>query len=580
MFIRFCLLLLLLLVLLLNACEAEGSSSNYACGHSAISKTKKIMIPPRVISNTDRNTHPDIFANDTFFLVENSNEFRPIRIGVSTADLEDETRYCTYAGQMVPNFLGEYVMCTEENVLTKRKKELLISDLLPSAIGLHQERLQVNDVFDTLIIPNFVVPDDISNPCRFYTIPSSHHVTGVRNVDFILYVSAVPSPFPEVVAWATSCAVLESGRPVVGIANIVPENIIEGHNIARVLAHEIGHALGFQIAQFDLANMVSNFSNVRGKPWSLEIISPKVLAAGAAHFNYPGIKGVELEDAGGEGTAYSHWKRRNLKNELMAGVVSNTGYYTAFTLAAFEDLGFYKADYSKAELMPWGYKAGSKFLEGKCAENGTSNFPDMFCTTLNGEHSCTNDRLGMGPCSVTLVFPFGSLPSYFRYFNNPRLGGSAPLMDYCPIIYPLEADSCINGNSTMLEGSLISENSRCLGSDGLELMNRGTTRAICASVVCNGTSSEGTYQVKFYGSSEYVVCPEGTEIEPHLYSTAFLSGTVICPSYVSVCSNPEAFVISGNNLSEKDARSNKRLKKKMIQLLYLCTLLAGVLSYF
>ncbi|KAH9579821.1 Peptidase M8 [Trypanosoma melophagium] len=45
---------------------------------------------------------------------------------------------------------------------------------------------------------------------------------------------------------------------------------------------------------------------------------------------------------------FSHWKRRNAKDELMAGIVG-AGYYTALTMAAFADLGYYMKWHACAE---------------------------------------------------------------------------------------------------------------------------------------------------------------------------------------------------------------------------------------
>lgn len=571
------LLRVFLLIILLSLHEIAASPTEFLCGQSALGNSRNVDRVLKVAENHGKGGVSGTSSNTTSLSVQSSDDYHPLRVGIFVNDLVDKERYCTHVGQIVPDFLGGTIMCTEDSILTEKRKGILISELLPAAISLHEERLLLNEPKIDIIVPEFN-PFDPESPCGLYSIPSSHHTEGVTGYDFILYVSSVPSGIPEVVAWATPCAVLVNGRPVVGIANIVPEYIGETNNITRVVAHEIAHALGFGFVQFLMADMVSNVSDVRGKPWALELTSPKVISAGAAHFGYPEISGVELEDEGGAGTAYSHWKRRNLKNELMAGVVSNTAYYTALTLAVFEDLGFYKANYSKAEVMPWGYNSGSKLLNEKCASMGKSAYPDMFCTSLDGGYSCTNDRLGMGPCSVTHFIMPNGLPSYFRYFTDPRLGGASPLMDYCPIIYPIPKGSCITGNTVVLKGSLISENSRCLTAVDLQLSDKQSPPVVCASVKCNGTPSEGTYKVQFLGASEFVDCPEGSEIEPHLYSSSFSSGKVVCPSYLSVCSNPENPIDTSK--ADREANAIAMLQKKRRRNIFIfLSLLSTVLVY-
>ena len=47
--------------------------------------------------------------------------------------------------------------------------------------------------------------------------------------------------------------------------------------------------------------------------------TPQVVKWGRAHFGCESLAGVELEDDGGPGTAGSHWEKRHLMNEFMAG---------------------------------------------------------------------------------------------------------------------------------------------------------------------------------------------------------------------------------------------------------------------
>ena len=41
-------------------------------------------------------------------------------------------------------------------------------------------------------------------------------------------------------------------------------------------------------------------------------------------------------------------------------------FISNITLALFEDSGWYKVDYTKAQAVPWGKDKGCEFLEAKC----------------------------------------------------------------------------------------------------------------------------------------------------------------------------------------------------------------------
>eukprot|EP00796_Vickermania_ingenoplastis_P002299 gene2299-biopygen1897 len=295
-----------------------------------------------------------VLLAETNISFSTDDSYQSIRIGVFTKDLDSDSRYCTAAGEYRPDYQGNQVMCTADDVLTEAKKNILVNQLLPDAVKLHAERLKVKRSASGFIVPNFGASGGI---CAQFTIPAAHQSSsGVQGYDFVLYVAAGPTS-GNTIAWALTCAANSAeGRPVVGMANISPRYIADDSRTVRTVTHEIAHALGFNYQQFTAAGMVG-MASVRGKPSAPQLTSANVVAAGRDHFGWSGLTSVELEDEGGAGTAYSHWKRRNLKNELMAGIAS-IGYYTALTMAAFEDLGFYRVDYSKAEIMPWGYKAG------------------------------------------------------------------------------------------------------------------------------------------------------------------------------------------------------------------------------
>jgi leishmanolysin len=114
------------------------------------------------------------------------------------------------------------------------------------------------------------------------------------------------------------------------------------------------------------------------------------LEAAKAHYgcNTPGSIG--LENAGGGGTAGSHWDRVDLGDETMTGADINEPKYSIFTLALMEDTGWYKPNYGLADDIFWGKGDGCDFLTKKCT--GT-NF-DEFCKPNNYGCDCNGDVEG------------------------------------------------------------------------------------------------------------------------------------------------------------------------------------------
>ncbi|RNF08927.1 surface protease GP63, partial [Trypanosoma cruzi] len=234
--------------------------------------------------------------------------------------------------------------------------------------------------------------------------------------------------------------------------------------------------------------------------------------------------GMELEDEGGPTTS-SHWKRRNAKDELMAGK-EGIGYYTALTMAAFEDTGFYKANWGTEEPMSWGNNSGCALLTEKCVINGFTQYPETFRTVNSSLLSCTSDRLALGRCTIHLYD--APLPPQFQYFSNPKLGGeSENLMDFCPYIEKHDGTWCSNGNATLMRGSRVGPTSECLKGDGLA-DSRGFIGDVCAEVSCD----KGEVSVRYLGDDAWHKCPEGSSITP---AGLFTRGRILCPKYDDVC---------------------------------------------
>ncbi|CBZ40986.1 uncharacterized protein, partial [Leishmania mexicana MHOM/GT/2001/U1103] len=216
--------------------------------------------------------------------------------------------------------------------------------------------------------------------CGDFKVPPEHITEGVTNTDFVLYVASVPSE-ESVLAWATTCQVFADGHPAVGVINIPAANIASRYDqlVTRVVTHEMAHALGFSDTFFEAVGIVQEVPHVRGKDFNVSVITSSTAVAKAREqYGCNSLEYLEIEDQGGAGSAGSHIKMRNAQDELMAPAAS-AGYYTALTMAVFQDLGFYQADFSKAEAMPWGRNAGCAFLSEKCMAKNVTKWPAMFC---------------------------------------------------------------------------------------------------------------------------------------------------------------------------------------------------------
>ncbi|KAL7711284.1 Leishmanolysin [Lotmaria passim] len=315
----------------------------------------------------------------------------------------------------------------------------------------------------------------------------------------------------------------------------------------HTIAHEIAHALGFSSTFFSNAAMVTSITGIRGKDYAAPVVNgTTVVAKTREHYNCSTAQFMELEDKDPTGQSGSHWKTRNAQDELMAPVM-NIGYYTALTMAAFEDLGFYKAVYSKAENASWGRDAGCSFLDGKCVIDGTTKFPSMFCDKEERVFRCTPGRLGMGRCALKTYDV--SLASYFQYFSTPTEGGLYDYYDYCPNVVMWDdfgsctQDATVAGDNVSVF-NVFSMSARCIDGNFTPKEKAGAAvtgyYGMCVSVMCD--TQLGNYKIKVHGDKKYRPCSAGQKLTLASVSDSFEAGGYItCPSYGELCqSNPQA----------------------------------------
>jgi len=141
------------------------------------------------------------------------------------------------------------------------------------------------------------------------------------------------------------------------------------------LLHEIYHIMGFsrQLYQF-FVDPATNKRKALSDTYIVKnnakfpylIKSPHVLEYAKKYFNCPNLEGVPVENAGGEGSAGSHWEKVVLGNEIMVADQVANPVLSHFTLKLLEDSGWYQINYNMAEPYFWGKNEGCQLMTGKC----------------------------------------------------------------------------------------------------------------------------------------------------------------------------------------------------------------------
>ncbi|RNF10731.1 surface protease GP63 [Trypanosoma conorhini] len=470
--------------------------------------------------------------------------WEPIRIVVSMEDLSDASKYCTKEGEKKPDFRGQELPCAKKEVLTADWNKTLVNEVIPVALKLHAERLLVRRLKTPLKVPKFTEKHGL---CQHFKVPEGHQSAGVENADMVLYVAA-RSNYGE---WGLPCAFGTDGRPIAGALNLLPSPQLSVMHSARVAAHAIAYALGFDAKQMKDHKMLTTVSAVRGGSSPVTVVSsPVTLNKTKAHYGCDKLQGMELQDC--DGAKDCHLSLRNAKDELMSGLGGITaGYYTALTMAMFEDLGYYKAVWGMEEPMAWGRGAGCDFLEKPCSDKSPAEHPGMFCDKKTEKSfRCTSNRQAIGQCG-----------------QNVAEGGANP-KETCSVFFPSDDGVpevfCTVEGSNAPPGSLHGGGSWCLDAEPLEARSKATDKdytevhAVCAGVQCEA----GKVKVKYLGSDAWQECPEGKFITPK--SAHFKDGGKIkCPKYEEVCT----IAANGSSLvklssPDKDGKKDDKDGKK------------------
>ncbi|XP_069838585.1 leishmanolysin-like peptidase isoform X1 [Dendropsophus ebraccatus] len=407
---------------------------------------------------------------------------------------------------------------------------------------------------------------------------------GIRDADFILYVSAITTERcsqENIVAYAAYCQLeAEMDRPIAGYANLCPNMIStqpqEFAGMLSTVKHEIIHALGFSAGLFALyyddngepltpRNMnglpvfneslgvyqwservvrtVTRNWHVRGSkmvPHNVYLlVTPRVTEEVRNHFDCPILEGMELENQGGVGTELNHWEKRLLENEAMTGSHTQNRVFSRITLALMEDTGWYRANYSMAQRLEWGRGKGCDFAMKSCKfwidqQSRKKQNVSPFCNTLRGNPlklTCRQDQKAVAICNLQR-FP-KSLPQEYQYFDYipdvveedlAYYGGAVEIADFCP--FTQEFSWHLSGEYQRSSDCTMSQNqpaaSRNYGAE------RYGPESVCVEQRAAFVIEQCTKRMSYpdWGSGCYQVSctPEGLQIwledEPYLCSRA------------------------------------------------------------
>ena len=100
----------------------------------------------------------------------------------------------------------------------------------------------------------------------------------------------------------------------------------------------------------------------------------------------------------------------------------------------------YRANWTMARPIVYGRGRGCAFAQDACVDRSSGVAQPGFCD-VQGQQGCTNDARAKAYCNLASYA--SSLPSGYRYFSNdPTLGGSTAVADFCPYMSAYSNGEC------------------------------------------------------------------------------------------------------------------------------------------
>lgn len=330
---------------------------------------------------------------------------------------------------------------------------LLQTEILPKTISILQAILRVRRL-DSFILTN-------PQCSKHLQIPPNYLNTKIEGVDLLIIVSFDTTgkyKANKVEASAVHCYQDElTKRSVVGKItfrdDLSPASAVDLDYMVWLTLHEISHVLLFNKALYKyfidenmqllgVDNILIQTANIKGQK-IFNIKTKRVLQKAVKHFNCPGLQGVPLEyNTGGKSAIAGHWSRRAMNTDYMIGRSHGENFISEITLALFEDSGWYKPDYAKANIFYWGKGKGCNFLLGPCVKTSRTSADLLnimvrtyhrkeFCQYIN-QPACSMHNQFRGFCGAKVYKK--ELPNEERNFDNPFVGGYDNFVNRCPIV--------------------------------------------------------------------------------------------------------------------------------------------------
>mmetsp|Transcript_7887 Transcript_7887/g.14864 ORF Transcript_7887/g.14864 Transcript_7887/m.14864 type:complete len:754 (+) Transcript_7887:177-2438(+) len=435
---------------------------------------------------------------------------------------------------------------------------------------------------------------------EFSRVPSEHITNGVADTDVILYVSAAPSSRfcgPSTLAVAVACNFDQFDRPTAGAINFCLDQIkLNSDGTAHpsiiednvdVAIHEAAHVFGMSSNSYRFfwdpdailpkprtprpfsavtvqcvdgvtrtmsmpnENTLQILTAENGQRYAT-IVTPKVRTVVRNHFNCQDLEGAQLENqpTGSNSCTGDHWDERQFYPESLSGVISPTTVtLSPVTLALFEDSGWYSANYTKAQIMPWGHGAGCDFVRKPCLikdqSTGATSIPDYglgyFCTDAN-QRGCSPSHYYKMGCTLLDYDVFINSPNpppQFQYFSQPSLGGLIQA-DYCPVYgssyranaHDLDCRDPNNGAVVDFYGEDYGEDSTCFESSTATGRSGRCYRSFCNLEL---------RKLQVWVNDKWETCESDFQ-EIRIRAdplAATLASSITCPKITSVC--PDMF---------------------------------------
>lgn len=294
-------------------------------------------------------------------------------------------------------------------------------------------------------------------------------------------------------------------------------------------------------------NTMKFFIATNGQRYA-SIVTPKVATVARNQFNCQELNGAQLENqpTGENSCTGDHWDERMWYPEALSGVISpTTNVLSPVTIALLEDSGWYRGNYTKAHVSPWGHGVGCNFVSSPCLVGGgngrdgsvPSYAKGFFCNKASSR-GCSPHYTHKMACTVIDYGLRGQYlpPSQFQYFSNNAVGGPREA-DYCPVygsVYsgmkPAELDCRIKANGDSIDviySEEYGDNSMCFETTS------GEGRCYNARCIYED------FNLQLQVDGRWYTCDEDfQQIEVSTLSGAF-GTTVTCPRLSSVC--PDMF---------------------------------------